>query len=410
MLDDSYQELLEERKVLLFVRNGIFQARIYKGERQYLYRSLKTKDLTEARKLAIRLRYETEYKQSEGIPLSQISISKLIDEYIALRKKQYDQSQIGNKKPTKNTNNKNSTSLYMLRQIQRVSKFWRTYCGEMAVDKVNDSVLEGYISWRKEYYHKLPKGQIPRNAKLNPTDKTLHWELTYGKSLLKYAQGRGYRGRNPLPTYTLKGVKKIVRPAFTLQDYKAMILGMRNWIREAKTERSQYPRLLLRDYVYILSNSGMRVGEANNLQWRDVISFKDTLGRDNYQFAVNGKTGKRTVTPRTNATRYIRRLIARQPNREATDYVFRMRGGDRVTSLNDQFQNMLRYAGIQKNRDGQSYTLYSLRHFYAMMGLNRKRATPIWDLAKNMGTSVDVIESYYGKHAAPAEQATRLGG
>lgn len=410
MLGTDSEELLGDGKVLLFVRNSIYQARVYTGDRGYLYRSLKTKDLAEARKRAVRLLHETEYKQAEGIPLSQITMVQLIDEYVALRQTQYDQSQLGNKQPTKNANKKNSTSIYMLRQIKRVVKFWREYCGSTAVDKVDNAVLEGYITWRKEYYHKLPKDKLPKNARINPTDKTLQWELTLGKTMLKYAHERGYRGKNQLPTFTLKGVKKIVRPAFTLQDYAKLITGMRKWIKEATTERQKYPRLLLRDYVYVLSNSGMRVGEANSMQWRDVVPFKDNLGRENYQFSVRGKTDVRVVTPRTNVTRYIRRLMLRNPNRQPEDYVFRMRGGDRVITLIDQFQAMLAYVGILTNREGERYTLYSLRHFYAMMGLNRKKATPVWDLAKNMGTSVAIIEQYYGKHATSAELATRLGG
>lgn len=410
MLGDDYEEVLVEGKVLLFIRSGIFQARMYKGDRTYVHRSLKTKDLLTARTSALTLYGKIKHQLDTGEPLSSVSLNKLIDEYIELRQTQYDQSQLGKAKGTKNTNNKNSTSIYMLRQIKRVSEFWRKYCGTMAVDKIDNDVLSKYILWRKEYYHKLPKDKIPKNARLNPTDKTLQWELTYGKSLLKYTNEKGYRGKAQLPTYTLKGVKKIVRPAFTVQDYAKLIVGMRKWIAEAQTERQQYPRLLLRDYVYILSNSGMRVGEANSLQWRDITPFVDNLGRENYQFSVRGKTGVRVVTPRTNATRYIRRLIKRNPEREDTDYVFRMRGGDRVTTLIDQFQAMLEYVGILHNREGEKYTLYSLRHFYAMMGLNRKKATPVWDIAKNMGTSVAIIEQYYGRHATSAELATRLGG
>ncbi len=35
---------LMDSKVLLFSRNGIFQVRLYKGTRQYIYKSLKTRD------------------------------------------------------------------------------------------------------------------------------------------------------------------------------------------------------------------------------------------------------------------------------------------------------------------------------------------------------------------------------
>lgn len=39
MLGSDYKEELAGGKVRLFLRNGIFYARIYKGERNYVYRS-----------------------------------------------------------------------------------------------------------------------------------------------------------------------------------------------------------------------------------------------------------------------------------------------------------------------------------------------------------------------------------
>ena len=71
MFGNEHKEELEDGKVLLFSRNGIFQARFYKGERSYLYKSLKTHKLEEARKLATKFYYETEYKKTEGLPLQQ---------------------------------------------------------------------------------------------------------------------------------------------------------------------------------------------------------------------------------------------------------------------------------------------------------------------------------------------------
>jgi len=34
----------------------------------------------------------------------------------------------------------------------------------------------------------------------------------------------------------------------------------------------------------------------------------------------------------------------------------------------------------------------------------------IYDIARNMGTSVDMIQQYYGKNATPVSMATTLGG
>ena len=408
MLDTVTEEKLEDGKVLLYLRNSTYQARVYIGDRRYLQRSLKTKNLAEARKRAIRLLHETEYKQAEGIPLSQVTMAQLIDEYVAFRQTQYDQSQVGKKEKTKNTHNKNSTSQYMLRQIKRVVKFWIAYCGNMAVDKIDNAVLKDFVTWRKDYYHKLPKAQHPKNARLNPTDKTLQWELTLGKSLLKFAHERGYRGNNQLPTWSLTGVKKIVRPGFTRADFKTLLLALRKFVNETHSKQYYYARRLLQTYVLILSDTGMRVGEANNLKWADLTPIVDRRGRPNYEIKVRGKTGERSVIGRTNVLSYFERLRQLNEKNEPTDFIFRMKGGTQVNTLIYQFQRVLEAAGIAKNTEGERYTLYSLRHFYAVRFL--RKGVPVWDIARNMGTSVAIIESYYGKLATPAGSATTLGG
>ena len=59
--EGEFEEKLLDGKVLLFTRNGIFQVRLYKGKRQYIFKSLKTRDLAKARDLAVRAHYELEF-------------------------------------------------------------------------------------------------------------------------------------------------------------------------------------------------------------------------------------------------------------------------------------------------------------------------------------------------------------
>jgi integrase len=445
LLGEEHRELLEDGKVLLYTRNGIFQARVYRGDRRYISRTLKTVKLEEARRLARRFFYEIEIKRDEGLPLQTRTFALVINEYTMLREREYERSKMSKV----NDSTKEVTSIYMLRQIKRVSKFWLEYCGKKEVDKIDNSVLKDYISWRKEYYHKLPERLRPKNYSINPADKTLEWESTYAKTVLKYAKERGYLGNKPLPDYRYKAERRIVRPTFTVPEYKKLYTRMRKWIKETDNESWRYTRELLRDYVLILSNSGMRVGEANNLKEGDVVEFKDELGRKNYLFNVQGKTGKRTVIPRANAVRYVERNIKRNEewtarqaalsldkkpssneqvkipaNRRKVGSVrtsgidkskstglwfFRMADGEQVITLIDQFRALLDSIGLSKNRDGLAYTLYSLRHFYAVEML-RKGKVGVFDIARNMGTSVQIIEQYYGKQATPMALATKLGG
>ena len=425
MFGAEHKEELENGKILLFTRNGIFQARFYKGDRSYIYKSLNTRKLDEARRFATKFYYETEYKKAEGLPLQQKTFGEVMREYIALRQMQYDQSQLSKV----NDSRRGHTSIHMLRQIKRVSKFWFEYCGNKAVDKVDNAMLSDFVSWRKDYYHRMDADLVPRNAKLNPADMTLQWETTLAKTVLKWAHDKGYRGAKQLPTWRYKADSRIVRPTFTLPEYKKLYTAMRAWMHEVDSKERRYTRELLRDYVLILANSGMRVGEANNLKETDVEEFTDERGRKNYMFHVKGKTGKRVVIPRTNSVRYVQRVVERNElrNKEITDgierqvrtpkrtrsedksgWFFSMYDGNKIITLIDQFDAVLASINMSKNRYGEKYALYSLRHFYAVMALRKNMS--VYTVAANMGTSVQIIQQYYGKQATPLTMATMLGG
>src|ERR1700680_2067909 len=47
------------------------------------------------------------------------------------------------------------------------------------------------------------------------------------------------------------------------------------------------------------------------------------------------------------------------------------------------------------------------RHFYAVNAL--RNGVGVFEVARNMGTSVQIIQEYYGRQATPAIFATRLG-
>ena len=86
--EGEFEEKLLDGRVLLFTRNGIFQVRLYKGKRQYIYNSLKTRDLAKARDLAIRAHYELEFRKEEQLPLQIKRFSDVLNEYERLRESQ----------------------------------------------------------------------------------------------------------------------------------------------------------------------------------------------------------------------------------------------------------------------------------------------------------------------------------
>lgn len=392
---------LEGGKLTLFRRNGLWQARIYVGDRRYLWRSLKTANQKDAEKAAIRLFHQTEYKLAEGLPVHNRSFDAVITEYVQLRE---NDNKVG--KEAQRGKAIKFTQDEMLRQIKRVSKFWREYAGSKAIEAVDDKVISGYVAWRKDYYHHVI--ELPKNAKLNPTDKTLQWEMMLGKMIVRYAHDRGYRGNKPLPTATFTPKIKRVRPAPTRADFTSMIAGLETYVKEAKTDRQREIRLLLRDYVLLLGLSGLRVGEVNNLKLRDIEDIVDADGRQNVVFHVRGKTGERASVPFIEARRVIDEIRERRGTGDRDALLFVMPDGGKIITLADQFNAFLKHVQMTHNSKGEKYTLYSLRHFYAVRAIANDM--PVFDIARNMGTSVQMIEQYYGQHATARAKARKLGG
>ena len=152
----------------------------------------------------------------------------------------------------------------MLRQIIRVSKFWREYAGEVPIEAIDDKVMREFIPWRRDYYVNFKK--LPKNAKLHPTDKTLQWDMMLGKAIVKWAHEQGLRGKQSSITVTFTPKKKRVRPAFERWEYRLLWRTLCKRINAARDKRTRASRELLRSYVLVLANSGIRTGEANKLK------------------------------------------------------------------------------------------------------------------------------------------------
>jgi hypothetical protein len=102
---------LEDGRLTIFKRSGVYYARLRISPGKYFWRSLKTWD----EQIAIRadrrlLLFQIERRVDQGLPPKSKTFSKVIDDYIRYRERD---------------NAHGRTSDGMLRQIIRVSKFWR---------------------------------------------------------------------------------------------------------------------------------------------------------------------------------------------------------------------------------------------------------------------------------------------
>lgn len=87
---------------------------------------------------------------------------------------------------------------------------------------------------------------------------------------------------------------------------------------------------------------------------------------------------------------------------EASVLLSAMPDGSKITTFIDEVD-----AAGERSTFGEKYPVYRLRHFYAVNAL--RHGLGVFEVARNMGTSVEIIQEYYGKQTTAAVFATRLG-
>ena len=185
------------------------------------------------------------------------------------------------------------------------------------------------------------------------------------------------------------------RPHFNEKEWRKITRHLREFVK-VDNKKTLRERTMLVNYVLILSNTGIRVGEARSLKWRDI---REVDG--NVILTVNGKTGIREVVSRTNEVRdYIKRIYDLRVNEvgedkvTSNDLVFCHKDGTEIGSFKKSFQSLLKGCGVEKDSFGRNRTIYSLRHTYATFRLHE--GVNHYVLSRNMGTSVKMLEDYYG--------------
>ena len=162
--------------------------------------------------------------------------------------------------------------------------------------------------------------------------------------------------------------------------------------------------------VLFLANTGVRHGtEALGLCWRN-IEWYERDGERYLAVNVDGKTNKRTAIARDSVENSLWRQAQLNPRIQAEDFdgliaakldepVFATRLGETVTvhNLNRAFNALLDALDLKTGADGRTRTLYSFRHFYATLNLERGVTTHA--LSRQLGNSTEMIDRHYSKYS-----------
>jgi integrase len=277
------------------------------------------------------------------------------------------------------------TKKYLNGNVRRVELWALRYLGEHRIDLITASVLADYIEWRLA-------------GREGPALSTLRNERTALNQVFLFARRKGFI--RDLPILRIKPAKQTARPDIPEAEWQKLCDYMDAYVVTAQDRRRHRERFYLTRYILILANTGIRVGEARKLRWQDISETRTLTGESRVVLTVRGKTGEREVVCNAGVEAYLRDLAgirSQEVKGEVPlhEHVFCLRDGRPVGSFKNGFTRILREAGVLFTSDRKKRVPYSLRHTYATMRISE--GVNVFQLAANMGTSVEMIEQFYGK-------------
>lgn len=292
--------------------------------------------------------------------------------------------------------------------IHAINTYFIPFFGKTYITNIDPDMIREFNEWRAKKI-----GREPKASTLNTHNSAMN-------RVFDEAVARGYLTAGKVPVLANNGGSGGRRPDFSLDDYRTMIRKFPAWIEAGKQGKSREMRYLLRDYVLILANTGMRHGtEAQNLRWRHVHVFTEK-GLDYVELHLHGKTVPHDAIGRAGTIKYLQRIHSRtnaikdipfeKMLKQKLDLpVFCLPDGTVTDNLRQTFKVFLKDNGLLKcPKTGQDRTLYSLRHTYATFALIND-GIDIHTLARQMGTSVGMIEKHYS-HLTPRMKKDVLTG
>ena len=361
-----------------------YYARIWlRNLKKYKYVNLDSQALTTAIEVAIRKQALFEVREDEGLSVFRTTVSsKLVD-----FESEYLQRSVSAQR-----------KVLVKNQLQR----FHEYFTGRSVNSISVSEYKDYIEWRKQ--------NNQRGKQYTISNSVLHSEVILMGSFVGHLANNGAIGERLFRSLKSSGWsnfigKKETRGAFTVEQYKKLRDYTANWHTEKKLDaRARYTRQVVHWLIRIAGHTGLRTIELKNLRWRDIAEHEKGC-----VLSVKGKSYAkrerfRRILSDSGTYQYLYEVkiitqeLANGTGRLLTDndFVFVKHNGKRADDLWAQNISIaLSRLNMKKDEEGRRISLYSLRHYFATRQI--EAGISIYDLAEYMGTSVSMIEQYYGK-------------
>jgi len=346
------------------------------GRTKWLRKSLRTRDLEEARRKGRELWMETIGKLQSSQPIFSPTTSELVNIYLEIKK-----GEVGINKG------------YQRYQTIRTQLGWYLeFVGtEEKITDIDRNIWDDYFRFR-------------RTHKPEVTDMTLSNEKSVIRALYRWAIRLEYLPQRYLPEFPPLSAEVGRRRALTIEEWRVIYEHMRSkeWTNVENPKMAEQ-RKFIYWFVLVLGNLGCRFGEARSLTWHNIKKIQKVSvdGRNETQVTVNFlKSQTKNAKARTSIGRRgdVFSTIKRHSNfTKPTDYVFVDNDtGDQIGRevYYKHWKSMVDETGIQE-QSVEKLTFYNIRHFYATQRLYSGISPYL--LAKMMGCGIHYIWKHYGQ-------------
>jgi len=375
-----------EGRILLYKRPNSknFQCRLrVKGIKGYTVKSCDTSNLGEAVQFAEDLYDNLRFKKLNNLPLKTKTFKQIFDEWFQKADKSEKRQEF---------------------YQGRAKLYWFPYFGNYKIEEITESIIDDYWPWRKNYYKDNPE-KLKGNVKEDPAAQSLKMEKTAIQEILDYAHRRGYIRVVPKINFNPR-TKSENRATFTEDEYGKLTMNLQLWAFEDAKTSDSYQRQMICNLVMFLANTGIRPSEYYKIKWKD-ITIHNQNGIKLLYISVpdNTKTGRRIVVGLPETYTCFESIKSFSKYTKENDYVFTNYDGTSMKNWTKTYKSKLEEWKLYLDDEGNPRPPYSLRHYYATQRL--LEGVQVYDLAKNMGTSVKQIENHYG-HVLATQKTNEL--
>ena len=359
-----------------------FQGKIYLGCENnrpiYKYKSIRTDDKTfaikELEKWYLKLNYELENNIITKEDIGQNKFIKFIEEYL---------NEIDWKNSISHQND------------GRFAKRILTWIKDEKIKQVNFSTL---TQLKEDYL-----------TRFTQSTNTIANTINFIRKVYRHQRKKGTITKVDVPEFPVLPKSAGRRTYFTFAEYRKLIEhSITRMNKEGLAKNIELVRKTLNRFIIFMIGSGLRSDEAYNLTW-DQIQFRKS--KKNYFCRLDlskSKTGPRQVT--TKPQSYLALKELKNVYLEYKD-VFEKKNYDENKvfpfKFHSSFRNLLKSCNLYEDKSiNKKRDTKSCRQTYISWAVIK--GENVFDLAKNCGNSVAVIEKYYTNNLTSKDFEERL--